>query len=71
MGMGWIQLMPLNSVSGGGISGYVNSSLYCNKEGKRYVAEDERRDVLAAAALAQTESCSMWCVTRRKQNCGD
>lgn len=55
VGMGWIQLMPLNSVSGGGISGYVNSSLYCNKEGKRYVAEDERRDVLAAAALAQTD----------------
>lgn len=55
VGMGWIQLMPLNSVSGGGISGYVNSSLYCNKEGERYVAEDERRDVLAAAALAQTD----------------
>ncbi len=55
VGMGWIQLMPLNSVSGGGISGYVNSSLYCNKEGERFVAEDQRRDVLAAAALAQTD----------------
>ena len=55
VGMGWIQLMPLNSVSGGGISGYVNSSLYCNKEGKRFVAEDQRRDVLAAAVLAQTD----------------
>lgn len=55
VGMGWIQLMPLNGVSGGGISGYVNSSLYCNKEGKRFVAEDQRRDVLAAAALAQTD----------------
>ena len=55
VGMGWIQLMPLNSVSGGGISGYVNSSLYCNKEGKRFVAEDQRRDVLAEAVLAQTD----------------
>lgn len=55
VGMGWIQLMPLNSVSGGGISGYVNSSLYCNKEGDRFVAEDQRRDVLAAAVLAQTD----------------
>ena len=55
VGMGWIQLMPLNSVSGGGISGYVSSSLYCNKEGKRFVAEDQRRDVLAAAVLAQTD----------------
>lgn len=55
VGMEWIQLMPLNPVSGGGISGYVNSSLYFNKEGERFVAEDERRDVLAAGALAQTD----------------
>lgn len=55
VGMKWIQLMPLNGVSGGGISGYVNSSLYCNKEGERFVAEDQRRDVLAAAVLAQTD----------------
>lgn len=55
VGMGWIQLMPLNSISGGGISGYVNSSAFINKEGKRFVAEDQRRDVLAAAVLAQTD----------------
>lgn len=54
VGMGWIQLMPLNSVSGGGISGYVNSTAFVNQEGQRYVAEDGRRDVLAAGALAQT-----------------
>mgnify|MGYP001068439371 FL=1 len=58
VGMGWIQLMPLNSISGGGISGYVNSTAFVNKEGKRYVAEDERRDVLAAGALAQTDQAS-------------
>ena len=55
VGMGWIQLMPLNTISGGGISGYVNSSAFINKEGKRFVAEDARRDVLAAAVLKQTD----------------
>ena len=55
VGMGWIQLMALNSISGGGISGYVNSTAFVNKEGQRFVAEDERRDVLAAGALGQTD----------------
>ena len=55
VGMGWIQLMPLNSISGGGISGYVNSTAFVNKEGKRFVGEDGRRDVLAAGAIAQTD----------------
>lgn len=54
VGMGWIQLMPLNTISGGGISGYVNSSMFFNQEGERFVAEDGRRDVLAEAALKQT-----------------
>lgn len=54
VGMGWIQLMALNSISGGGISGMINSTAFVNQEGQRYVAEDERRDVLAAGALAQT-----------------
>ncbi len=54
--MEWIQLMPLNPVSGGGISGYVNNAIYVNKEGKRYVNEDNRRDVLAAKTLEQTDS---------------
>lgn len=54
VGMGWIQLMPLNTISGGGISGYVNSSMFFNQEGERFVAEDGRRDVLADAALKQT-----------------
>ena len=53
--MGWIQLMPLFPVSGGGISGYVNNAIYVNKEGLRYVNEDNRRDVLAQAALNQTD----------------
>jgi len=51
--MEWIQLMPLNPVSGGGISGYVNNVIYINQDGNRFVAEDSRRDVLAQGALAQ------------------
>ena len=54
VGMGWIQLMALNSMSGGGISGYINSTAFVNMEGQRFVAEDQRRDVLAEGALAQT-----------------
>lgn len=54
--MQWIQLMPLYPVSGGGISGYVNNAIYVNKEGNRYVNEDNRRDVLASAALNQTDA---------------
>lgn len=54
--MQWIQLMPLYPVSGGGISGYVNNAIYVNKEGLRYVNEDNRRDVLASAALNQTDA---------------
>ena len=54
VGMGWIQLMALNSISGGGISGMINSTALVNQEGQRYVAEDERRDVLAEGALSQT-----------------
>lgn len=54
--MEWIQLIPLHPVSGGGISGYVNNAVYVNQEGNRYVAEDERRDVLSQSALDQTNS---------------
>lgn len=53
--MQWIQLMPLYPVSGGGISGYVNNAIYVNKNGERYVNEDNRRDVLAQGALNQPD----------------
>lgn len=55
VGMEWIQLMALYPVSGGGISGYVNNAIYVNKNGERYVNEDNRRDVLAQAALDQPD----------------
>lgn len=53
--MGWIQLFPAGDPSTGATSFKLgeNSCIYVNKDGKRYVNESERRDVLAKANLAQ------------------
>jgi len=53
--MGWIQLFPAGDPSTGATSFKLgeNSCIYVNKNGKRYVNESERRDVLAKANLAQ------------------
>ena len=53
--MGWIQLFPAGDPTTGATSFKrgENSCIYVNKNGKRYVNESERRDVLAKANLAQ------------------
>ena len=53
--MGWIQLFPAGDPTTGATSFKLgeNSCIYVNKDGKRYVNESERRDVLAKANLAQ------------------
>ena len=53
--MGWIQLFPAGDPQTGATSFKLgeNSCIYVNKDGKRYVNESERRDVLAKANLAQ------------------
>ena len=53
--MGWIQLFPAGDPTTGATSFKLgeNSCIYVNKNGKRYVNESERRDVLAKANLAQ------------------
>lgn len=53
--MGWIQLFPAGDPATGATSFKLgeNSCIYVNKNGKRYVNESERRDVLAKANLAQ------------------
>ncbi len=53
--MGWIQLFPAGDPTTGATSFKLgeNSCIYANKNGKRYVNESERRDVLAKANLAQ------------------
>ena len=56
--MNLIQLLPTCDPTSGAASGYVGqaTTLMVNKEGKRYVNELERRDVLVKAALEQTDS---------------
>ena len=52
-GMEWIQMVTGGN---GSISASVANNMYINAEGNRFVAEDERRDVLSGAMLAQTGS---------------
>lgn len=55
--MGWIQLFPAGDPKTGATSFKLgeNSCIYVNRNGKRYVNESERRDVLAKANLAQKD----------------
>ena len=55
--MGFIQLLPTTDPANGSITTAVaeGTSMYVNKEGKRFVNELERRDVLSRAALAQPD----------------
>ncbi|NLC65646.1 MAG: flavocytochrome c [Clostridium sp.] len=60
-GMDYVQVHPLATVGSGALNGRarrmggVESILIVNKEGKRFVNEGERRDVLTAAILEQTD----------------
>ncbi len=53
--MGLIQLLPLTDIENGSTLYAVGegTSMFVNREGKRFVNEMERRDVLSRAALAQ------------------
>ncbi len=55
--MGLIQFFPLSDPWTGETNTGVGimTNLFINKEGKRYVAEDSRRDVLTKANLSQTD----------------
>lgn len=57
-GMGYIQLMPSSHPATGSLSNGLWSSaetqVFVNQEGNRFVSEYESRDVLAKAALSQT-----------------
>ena len=57
IGMDKIQLLAIADPETGALDAHVGdaTSICVNKEGKRYVNETERRDVLAAAALRQTD----------------
>ena len=58
-----VQIHPLGDPQNGGVSTYVGDwigaeyFMFVNKEGKRFVAESERRDNLTNAELEQTDGC--------------
>lgn len=59
VGMNEIQLLPMGDPNTGSLSGKVGvgvaSNIFVNKEGNRFVAEDERRDVMTMALYEQTD----------------
>ena len=65
--MGYIQLLPNADPQTGASSGYVGTgtSMMVNKEGKRFVNELERRDVLVKAILKQPDGM-MFFITNDK-----
>lgn len=60
VGMEWIQLAPGAANPGVGLSASINNIIYINKDGKRYVREDGRRDEMSAAGLAQPDQVYYW-----------
>lgn len=52
VGMEWIQLIPYSTDA---ITASIDGAIFLNVDGKRFVAEDERRDVVAAETLKQPE----------------
>lgn len=59
VGMEHIQLLPLGDPKTGALDGWVGFGvedyIYINKEGKRFVSEAERRDVMTQALIRQTD----------------
>lgn len=57
VGMEWIQLLPVGDPETGGMQGNISinaaNQLFINEEGNRFVAEDERRDVLTEGLMEQ------------------
>ena len=57
-GMEYIQIHPHGNPKTGGLqshfAGVIKNSIYVNKEGKRFVEESGRRDVISNATIAQT-----------------
>lgn len=58
-GLNYIQLIPY---TGGRVVDYVGADIFVNAEGKRFVNEGARRDVIADATLAQPGKF-MWVIT--------
>lgn len=69
VGMEYIQLLPMGDPEDGSLTGWlspgVDQMIYINKEGKRFVSEDERRDVMTNALFEQTDS-TMYVISDQK-----
>ncbi|AXY25720.1 flavocytochrome c [Suicoccus acidiformans] len=65
VGMEFIQLLPVGDPETGGMQGNISKNaanqIFVNNEGKRFVAEDARRDTLTAGLLEQ-EDQEMWII---------
>ncbi len=61
----YIQLLPMGDPATGSLSGNieqgVENRIFVNKDGNRFVAEDERRDVMTKALFEQTDAY-MWVI---------
>ena len=63
IGMEYIQSLPLGNPKDGSLNAWIGGAgveyyYQVNKEGKRFMAEDGRRDTMTAALLAQTDAMS-------------
>lgn len=69
VGMDKIQLLPVADPSTGETNTRIGNgtSPYINKNGERFVAEDARRDVMAAAILRQPDSVC-WLISSQKNS---
>lgn len=54
VGMEWIQMLP--TYGKGVFTAYIENQFYINKDGKRFVKEDGRRDELSKAVLEQKDA---------------
>lgn len=69
IGMEDIQLLPMGDPITGSLSGNIETTvedrIFVNKDGKRFVAEDERRDVMTNALFKQKDAF-MWVIVDSK-----
>lgn len=59
VGMEYIQLLPLGDPASGALDGWIGMNvedyIFVNKDGKRFVSEAERRDVMTQALIQQRD----------------
>lgn len=62
VGMGWIQLIPYSANQ---LTATIDGSIYLDNDGKRFIAEDERRDVIAAKTIDHNDGVFYWLVDKK------